>query len=153
MMVKTHCNLRNEQQTGVLWRYFEFQLYFLNVYSMLSVGGKFSSLEWWSVQLLVAWKRQGGVHKLHWQYFGFFDHLSPSLTFSTLWTLTKSRHFWTIYPPPLVNIVCKRPQPQNRKRKQLCKTSVSEEWLLEILHVCMIKKDQWFLWNLFYQSK
>ena len=39
--------------------------------------------------------------------FGFFW---PPLTFSTLWTLlTKSQHFRTTYPLPLVNVVCERP--------------------------------------------
>ena len=38
-----------------------------------------------------------------------FIHLPTPLTFSTLKMLTKSQHFWTTYPPPLVNIVCERP--------------------------------------------
>ena len=33
----------------------------------------------------------------------------PALTFSMVWTLTKSGHFWTTYPPPLVNVVFERP--------------------------------------------
>ena len=35
-----------------------------------------------------------------------FDHLPR---FATLWTLTKSQHFWTTYPPPLANVICERP--------------------------------------------
>ena len=42
--------------------------------------------------------------------FGFlWPPTPPPLTFSTLWKLTKSQHFWTTYPPPLVNVVCERP--------------------------------------------
>ena len=48
----------------------------------------------------------GVVHKLCWQDFWLFY---PLLTISTLWMLTKSEHFWTTYPLPLVNIVCERP--------------------------------------------
>ena len=45
-------------------------------------------------------------HKVHWQVFGFFDHLPPSLTSLPY----KSWHFLTTYPPPLVNVVYERPQ-------------------------------------------
>ena len=60
---------------------------------------------WWR-QFLVLTSLQphecsllGSVHKLRWQVFGFF----------WLPMLTLSRHFWTIYPPLLVNVVCERP--------------------------------------------
>ena len=56
---------------------------------------------------------------LCWQDFGgFFNHLSPQLTFYTLWTLTKGQHFWTTYPTPLVNVVCERPLTMNFKIKE-----------------------------------
>ena len=38
----------------------------------------------------------------------FLTTYPPLLTFSTL-TLTKSGHFWTIYLPCLVNVVCEQP--------------------------------------------
>ena len=43
------------------------------------------------------------------KFWAFFEHLLTPLTFSTLWTLTKNRHFLTTYPSPLVNVVCERP--------------------------------------------
>ena len=53
---------------------------------------------------------EGVAHKLRWQDFRFFwpPIYPPPLTFSTLWTLTKSRHFWTTYLLPLVNVVCEQ---------------------------------------------
>ena len=42
-------------------------------------------------------------------YFNFFYHLPPSSTSFNLYTLTKSRHFCTTYPPCHVNVVCERP--------------------------------------------
>ena len=42
--------------------------------------------------------------------FGFFwPPTPPTLTFSMVWTLTKSGHFWTTYLPRLANVVCERP--------------------------------------------
>ena len=49
----------------------------------------------------------GVVHKLRRQDFVFFDHLPP-LTFSMVWMLTKSGHFW-LPPTYLVNVVCEQP--------------------------------------------
>ena len=46
----------------------------------------------------------GVVHKLCQQDYGFFDHLPPPFTFSTLRTFTKSQHFFNYLPPPS----CKR---------------------------------------------
>ena len=43
------------------------------------------------------------------QFWLFLTTCPPLLTFSMLWTLTKSGHFWTTYPPPLANIVFERP--------------------------------------------
>ena len=42
----------------------------------------------------------------------FLTTYPPALTFSNLWTLTKSQHFWTTYPPLLVNVVFERPLVQ-----------------------------------------
>ena len=39
----------------------------------------------------------------------FLTTYPPALTFSMLWRLTESEHFWTTYLPCLVNIVCERP--------------------------------------------
>ena len=41
------------------------------------------------------------------------------LTFSSLSELTKSQHFWTTYPPLLVNVVCERPKTlESREEKK-----------------------------------
>ena len=51
----------------------------------------------------------GVVHKLCWQDFGFFlTTYPPPLTFSMVWTLTKSGRFWTTYLPRLVNVICEQ---------------------------------------------
>ena len=39
----------------------------------------------------------------------FFDHLPLSVDIFYLIKLIKRWHFWTIYPPLLVNVVCERP--------------------------------------------
>ena len=39
----------------------------------------------------------------------FLTTYPPAFTFSMVWTLTKSGHFWTIYLPWLVYVVCERP--------------------------------------------
>ena len=39
----------------------------------------------------------------------FLTNYPPALTFSMVWTLTKSGHFWTTYLPHLVNVVCQQP--------------------------------------------
>ena len=39
----------------------------------------------------------------------FLTTYPPALTFSMVWTLTKSGHFSTTYLPRLVNVVCERP--------------------------------------------
>ena len=39
----------------------------------------------------------------------FLTTYPPPLTFSMVWTLTWSGHFWTTYLPRLVNVVCERP--------------------------------------------
>ena len=39
----------------------------------------------------------------------FFWLPTPVLTFSMVWTLTKSGHFWTTYLPCLLNVVCEWP--------------------------------------------
>ena len=39
----------------------------------------------------------------------FLTTYPPALTFSIVWTLTKSGYFWTTYLPRLVNVVCERP--------------------------------------------
>ena len=55
----------------------------------------------------------GGVHKLSWHDFGFFrPTILPMFTFSMVWTLTKSGHFWTTYLPRLVKVVCEQPLRQ-----------------------------------------
>ena len=43
------------------------------------------------------------------RFWFFLTTYPPVLTFSMVWTLTKSGHFWTTYLPCLVNIVCERP--------------------------------------------
>ena len=41
------------------------------------------------------------------KFLAFIDHLPPSLTLSTLQMLTRrSQHFWTTYPPLVLNVVC-----------------------------------------------
>ena len=39
----------------------------------------------------------------------FLTTYPPVLTFSMVWTLTNSGHFWTTYLPRLVNVVCEQP--------------------------------------------
>ena len=39
------------------------------------------------------------------KFLACFDHLPPTMAFSTLYMLTKGRHFLTTYPPLLVNVV------------------------------------------------
>ena len=53
----------------------------------------------------------------------FFNHLPPVLTFSMVYTLTKSGHVWTTHLPRHVNVVCERPLLLLlvRKLKILCK--------------------------------
>ena len=51
----------------------------------------------------------GAVLKLHWQVFGFFDHLPSSVDIFYLMNVGKKSTFWTTYPPPLVKLVCERP--------------------------------------------
>ena len=49
-----------------------------------------------------------------WTSFGLLlTTYTPLLTISTLYTLTKSQHFLTSYPPPLVNVVCECPLTLN----------------------------------------
>ena len=43
----------------------------------------------------------------------FLTTYPPALTFSMVWTLTKSGHFWTTYLPRLVNVVCELPKRGN----------------------------------------
>ena len=38
----------------------------------------------------------------------FLTTYPPALTFSMVWTLTKSGHFWTTYLPRLINVVCEQ---------------------------------------------
>ena len=53
-----------------------------------------------ALALRICWNTLGVVHKLRWQDFGFLPpKYPPPLTFSTLWMLTKSQHFWTTNPP------------------------------------------------------
>ena len=42
----------------------------------------------------------------------FFDHLPPSVDIFYLMNVDKKQHFWTTYPPFLVNVVCERPLRQ-----------------------------------------
>ena len=51
----------------------------------------------------------GGVHKLRLQDLGFFDHLPPSIYIFYGMNVYKKLIFLTIYPPPLVKVVCERP--------------------------------------------
>ena len=51
----------------------------------------------------------GGVHKLRLQDLAFFDHLPPFLYIFYGIKVYKKSIFLTTYPPPLVNVVCKRP--------------------------------------------
>ena len=44
------------------------------------------------------------------RFWVFLTTYPPVLTFSMVWKLTKSGHFWTTYLPRLVNVVCERPQ-------------------------------------------
>ena len=43
------------------------------------------------------------------RFWVFLNTYPPALTFSMVWMLTKSGHFWTTYLPCLVNEVCERP--------------------------------------------
>ena len=38
-----------------------------------------------------------------------FDHLPPCIDIFYLMIVDEYRHFWTTYPPLLVNVVCERP--------------------------------------------
>ena len=59
----------------------------------------------WLVILLL-----GVVHKIRWQDFDFFlTTYPPTVTFSMVWTFTKSEHCWTTYLSRLVNVVCEQP--------------------------------------------
>ena len=59
----------------------------------------------------------GVVHKLRWQDFGFFLTTNPpTLTFSMVWTLTKSGHFRTTYLTRYV--VCKYSKADNCKESR-----------------------------------
>ena len=54
--------------------------------------------------------RLGGVHKLRLQNLAFFDYLPPSVYIFYGIKVYKKSIFLTTYPPPLVNVVCERPQ-------------------------------------------
>ena len=43
------------------------------------------------------------------KFLAFFDHLPPCVDIFYLINVDKIRHFWTTYPPSLVNVVCERP--------------------------------------------
>ena len=43
------------------------------------------------------------------KFLDFFDQLPPCVDIFYLISVDKNKHFWTTYPPPLVNIVCERP--------------------------------------------
>ena len=45
----------------------------------------------------------------------FLTTYPPALTFSMVYTLTKTGHFWNTYLPRLVNVVCERPLRQKYK--------------------------------------
>ena len=51
----------------------------------------------------------GGVHKLRLQDLAFFDPPPPSVYIFYGINVYKKSIFLTIYPPPLVNVVCERP--------------------------------------------
>ena len=56
---------------------------------------------------------KGGVHKLRLQDLSFFDHLPTSVYIFYGIKVYKKSIILTTYPPPLVNVVCERPQMVN----------------------------------------
>ena len=78
---------------------------------------------------LIPWK-SNDQFRFNWQKGSFTNYVDkilaflttypPLLTFPTLWTMTKSGHFWTTYSSPLVNVVCERPSPVSLSFKISC---------------------------------
>ena len=59
----------------------------------------------------------GVILSLRWQKFGFFfDHLPTIWNFLPCKSWPKSCHFWTIYPPYLVNVVKECPLRASKTR-------------------------------------
>ena len=68
-------------------------------------------------RFLLSWHKGSFTNYVH-KILAFFDHLPPTthppLTFSMVWMLTESGHFWTTYLPRLVNLVGERPLTWSR---------------------------------------
>ena len=65
----------------------------------------------------------------------FFDHLSPfvgSFYFIWIW------HFWTTYPPLLVNVVCERPLRTEKNGKYLVDVWAEELLAFELNLSCVV---------------
>ena len=74
------------------------------------------------------------IHKVRWQLFVFFWPPTPLCWhFLPYKRWQKSQHFWTSYPPLLVNVVCKRQLTQNGRGIQTfigptVNFRVTQEW-------------------------
>ena len=76
----------------------------------------------------------------------FLTTYPPALTFSMVWALTKSGHFWTTYLPRLVNVVCECPKIvlwhsiKCSKSSKICfKFTTTDTWNFE---------KRWWSWKL-----
>ena len=99
-------------------------------------------LQWWlgwcTVHIAAFWHGTSGdnsmgrhfviVQKLRWQVFGFFHHLNPLLRWQFL--PYKSWHFWTAYPPLVVNVVCERPLLQMSNKPHWVRMQLLSEALI-----------------------
>ena len=74
----------------------------------------------WKVKVIGVWTMDismvCSLNQTKWLFTNYVDKIClfltiypPPLTFSTLSTLKKCQHFWTTYPPLLVNVVCEWP--------------------------------------------
>ena len=76
------------------------------------------SLVWNFNPIIRCWERdltkQGGIHKLHWKIWAFFDHLPPLRWDILLYKCWQKVNIFglptstTTYPPRLFNVVCER---------------------------------------------
>ena len=83
----------------------------------------------------------GGIHKLRLQDLAFFDHLPPSVYIFYGIKVYKKSIFLTTYPPPLVNVVCERPQTCRKKGQTI-------SWDLEIGAKIFANISVFLLWKI-----
>ena len=87
----------------------------------------------------------------------FLTTYPPMLTFSMVWTLTKSGHFWTTYLPRLVNVVCERSLTVDYWKKSekyfLLVKFVDNDWVQTANDICSChKKKKWSIGWLLLQT-